>query len=72
MAAKLTQLTHKLAIQLHLVVESCTIFSTRCRRLFQKILDTPSYVAVSDILYIYIYIYFFNWLLQSLSDLGLL
>jgi hypothetical protein len=27
MAAKLTRLTHKIAIQLHLVVDSCTICS---------------------------------------------
>jgi len=31
MAAKLTRLTHKIAIQLHLVMESCTICSS-CSR----------------------------------------
>jgi hypothetical protein len=29
MAAKLVRLTHKIAIQLHLVAESCTICSSR-------------------------------------------
>jgi hypothetical protein len=43
MAAKLTRLTHKIPIQLHLVAESCTICSSRCWRLVRKPLDTPSY-----------------------------
>jgi hypothetical protein len=43
MAAKLTRLTHKIAIQLHLVAESCTICSSRSRWLVRKLLDTPSY-----------------------------
>jgi hypothetical protein len=43
MAAKLTRLTHKIAIQLHLVVESCTIYSSSARRPVRKLLDTPSY-----------------------------
>jgi hypothetical protein len=43
MAAKLTKLTHKIAIQLHLVAESCTICSSRFRRPVRKLLDTLSY-----------------------------
>jgi hypothetical protein len=43
MAAKLTTLTHKIAIQLHLVAESCTICSSRSRRPVRKLFDTPSY-----------------------------
>jgi hypothetical protein len=43
MAAKLSRLTHKIAIQLHLVAESCTICSSRSRRPVRKLLDTPSY-----------------------------
>jgi hypothetical protein len=43
MAAKLTRLTHEIAIQLHLVAESCTICSSRSRRPVRKLLDTPSY-----------------------------
>jgi hypothetical protein len=43
MAAKLTILTHKIATQLHLVLESCTICSSDSRRLVRKLLDTPSY-----------------------------
>jgi hypothetical protein len=47
MAAKLTRLTHKLAIQLHLVAESCTICNSRSRRPVRKLLDTPSYCCGS-------------------------
>jgi hypothetical protein len=43
MAAKLTRLTHKIAIQLHLVAESCTICSSRSRRPVRKLLDTSSH-----------------------------
>jgi len=32
MAAKLTRLTHKIATQLHLVAETCTICSSRSGR----------------------------------------
>jgi hypothetical protein len=46
MAAKLIILTHKIALQLHLVAESCTICSSRSRRLVRELLDTPSYVAL--------------------------
>jgi len=42
MATKLTRLTHKIAIQLHLVAESCTTFSSRSRWPVRKLLDTPS------------------------------
>jgi hypothetical protein len=42
MAAKLTRLTHKIAIQMHLVAESCTICSSRSRWPVQKLLDIPS------------------------------
>jgi hypothetical protein len=38
MAAKLARLTHKIAIQLHLVAESCTIYSPRSRRTVRKLL----------------------------------
>jgi hypothetical protein len=41
MAAKLTRLTHKIEVQLHLVTESCTICSSRSRRPVRKILDNP-------------------------------
>jgi hypothetical protein len=41
--AKRTRLTHKIAIQLHLVTESCTICSSRSRRPVWKLLDTRSY-----------------------------
>jgi len=43
MAAKLAILTHKIAIQLHLVAETCTIGSSGYRRPVRKLLDTPSY-----------------------------
>jgi hypothetical protein len=47
MEAKLTRLTHKIAIQLHLVAESCTICSSRSKQPVRKILDTPSYVYMA-------------------------
>jgi hypothetical protein len=40
MEAKLTTLAHKTAIQLHLVVENCTIRSPRSRRPVRELLDT--------------------------------
>jgi hypothetical protein len=43
MAAKLTRLTHKIAIQLHLVAKSCTICGFRSKRPVRKLLVTPSY-----------------------------
>jgi hypothetical protein len=43
MATKLTRLTHKITIQLHLVAESSTICSSRSRRPVRKLLDTPLY-----------------------------
>jgi len=44
MTAKLTRLTHKVALQLHLVAKSCTICSSRSRQPVRKLLVTPSYV----------------------------
>jgi hypothetical protein len=52
MVAKLTRLTHKIAIQLHLVAESCTICSSRSRRPVRKILDIKSYVEIIVCLYL--------------------
>jgi hypothetical protein len=43
-AAKLARLTHKIAIQLHLLAQSCTISSSRSRRPVRKLLDIPSYL----------------------------
>jgi hypothetical protein len=43
MAAKLTRLTHKIAIQLHLVAKSRIICIFRSRRPIRKLFDTPSY-----------------------------
>jgi hypothetical protein len=43
MATKLTRLTHKIAMQLLLVAENCTLCSFRSRLSVQKLLDTPSY-----------------------------
>jgi len=41
-AANLTTLTHKIAIQLHLVAECCTTCSSLSRQPVRKLLDTPS------------------------------
>jgi hypothetical protein len=43
MASKLSRLTYKIAIQLHIVAESCTICGSRSRWWDRKLLDTPSY-----------------------------
>jgi len=43
--AKLTILTHSIAIQLHLMAESCTICSSLAKRPVRKLLDTSSYVG---------------------------
>jgi len=43
MVAKLTSLTHKIAIEMHLVAESCTICSSCSMRPVRKLLDTRSY-----------------------------
>jgi len=43
MAEKVTRLTHKIAIQLHLVAESCAVCSSRSRWPVWKLLDTLSY-----------------------------
>jgi len=48
MVAKLTRLPHKIAIQLHLVAERCTICSSRSRRAVRNLLDTPSYLGARD------------------------
>jgi len=45
MAAKLASLTHKIAMQLYLVAESCNICSTPSRWPVHKLLDTPSYTG---------------------------
>jgi len=42
MEEKLTKLTYKIAIQLHLVAECCTTCSSRSRRPVRKLSDTPS------------------------------
>jgi hypothetical protein len=47
MSAKLTRLTYKIAIQLHLVAEGCTICSSRSRWPVRKLLDTPSYSTLT-------------------------
>jgi len=44
MAAKLTRLNHKIAIQPHLLEEEYTIYSSRFMRPVRKLLDTPSYL----------------------------
>jgi hypothetical protein len=44
MAAKLTRQTHKIAIQLHLVAESCTIYSSHSTQPVRKLLDMPAYI----------------------------
>jgi hypothetical protein len=45
MAPKLTRLTHKITIQLHLAAESCTVCSFRSKWPVLWLLDTPSYAV---------------------------
>jgi hypothetical protein len=45
MEAELTRLTHKIAIQLHLVADSCTIRSSHSGRSVRKLLDIPWYIV---------------------------
>jgi hypothetical protein len=47
MVAKLTRLTHNIAIQLHLMADGCAICSFRSRRPVRILLDTPLYVSRS-------------------------
>jgi len=42
MEVKITRLIHKIATQLHLVAESCTICSYCSRQPVRNLLDTPS------------------------------
>jgi hypothetical protein len=46
-AAKLTRLTHKIPIKLHVVAASCTICSSRSRRPVRELVDAPSYICAS-------------------------
>jgi hypothetical protein len=48
MVAKPTRLTHKIAIQLHLVAESYTICSSRSRRPVRKLFDISSYIKLPE------------------------
>jgi len=47
MMTKLTRLTHKIAIQLHIVAESCTIYSSHFREPIWKCLATPSCILLT-------------------------
>jgi hypothetical protein len=47
MAAKLTSLTHRIAIQLHLVAVSCTSCSSSSRRPVRELLGTPPFDYLS-------------------------
>jgi len=55
MVTKLTTLTHKITIKLHLVAESCTICSSRSRLPVRKLLDTPSYVFSFYLFFIWVW-----------------
>jgi len=47
MAAKLTRTTHEIAIQLHLVAESCIICISRSRRPVRKLLDIHPHIYLA-------------------------
>jgi len=48
MEANLTRITHKIAIQLHLVAEICTISSSSSRRPVRKLLDTSLQMKLNE------------------------
>jgi hypothetical protein len=50
MAAKLTRMIHKIAIQLYLVAGSSIICSSHSGRPVGKRLDTPSYITTGYVL----------------------
>jgi hypothetical protein len=56
MAAKLTRLTHKTAIQLQVMAESCTICSSRSRRTVRQLLDTPSQTEILPLYVVKLYL----------------
>jgi len=47
MEAKLTRLPHKIAIQLHVVAQSCTICGSRSGRPVRKLLVISSYYGIA-------------------------
>jgi hypothetical protein len=56
MAAKLTRLAHRMAIQLHLMAESYTICSSHSRWPVRKLFDIPSYIGIISGLYTFKYL----------------
>jgi hypothetical protein len=67
MAAKLTRVTHKIAIQLHLVAESCTVCSSRSRRPVRKLLDTPSHEVSTAVIGFFLFLFLFFWVVAPCS-----
>jgi len=63
MVTKLTRLSHRIAIHLHLMADSCIIYGSRSRKPVRKLLYKPSYVPVSPV----IFIIYCSWCLYSLS-----
>jgi len=59
MAVKLTRLTHKIVIQLNLVADSSTTFSSSSGRPVRKLFDTLSY-SLPNIIKVYP-VHFLNW-----------
>jgi hypothetical protein len=51
--AKLTRLTHKIAVQLHLVEHSSTICSSHSRQPVQKLQNTPSYTVLLHLMILF-------------------
>jgi hypothetical protein len=68
MAAELTILTHKIAIQLHLVAESCTICSSCSRWPVRELLETLSTLFILALCFpLYVSLYSEQ---RFLSDMG--
>jgi hypothetical protein len=66
MAANLNRLTHKIAIQLHLVAESCTICSSRSGRPVRELLETLSYIMPLETTQILYFVISYNNMMAAL------
>jgi choline-glycine betaine transporter len=58
MTAVLTRLIHKIAIQLQVLVVSCTICSSRSRRSVRRLLDTTSDVVLAGYFIVFVTVLF--------------
>jgi hypothetical protein len=71
MTTKHTRLTHTIAIQLHLMAETCTICSSLSRRPVWKLLDTLSYFRMfAIVLFLHMFVPVLYWAPRHEGVLG--